>query len=216
MADIDMIPRSYREGLRVRRILAAYGAALGVLVLTGGGASAALRWRLAVETPRLEQARANSLQTGALLTQLAAAQARKESFAEGIDALAAMRGAGEVDALARLLDGALSDKVWFEQLRFMRTQEMLKEPAPSPLPPDMVQVRAPGTATPQAWRVGSHFQVEGRALDNAAMTAFLAALAGNPALSNMRFLDSSTQAPESGGAVAFNAAGSLVKRKETP
>ena len=58
MADIDMIPRSYREGLRVRRTLLAYGAALGLLLVAGGGASAVLRWRLAVETPQLEAARA--------------------------------------------------------------------------------------------------------------------------------------------------------------
>jgi Tfp pilus assembly protein PilN len=215
MAEIDMIPRSYREGLRARRTLAAYGAALGLLLLAGGGASALLRWRLAVETPQLEQARAGSVRTSALRTQLASAQTRKDTLAEGVGALAALRGAGEVDALAALLDGALSDKVWFEQLRFARSQELLQT-APPVLPPGTVQVRMPGSGTVQAWRVGSQVEIDGRALDNAAMTAFLAALAANPALGDVRFLNSSTQAPEDGGAVAFKAAGSLVARKETP
>ena len=216
MADIDMIPRSYREGLRVRRTLAAYGAALGILVVAGGGASALLRWRLAVETPRLEQARTASLQAAALRTQLASAQMRRDTLAEGVDALAILRGAGEVDALAKLLDGALNDKVWFEQLRFARTQELLQAVPPSPLPPGTVQVRTPQSGEVQAWRLGAHIDIDGRALDNAAMTAFLAALAANPALSKVRFLNSSTQAQEEGAVVAFGAAGSLVKQKETP
>ena len=216
MADIDMIPRSYREGLRVRRTLAAYGAALGLLLVTGGGASAGLRWRLAVETPRLEETRAGSVRTGALLTQLTGAQTRKDTLAEGVGALGALRGAGEVDALARLLNGALSDKVWFEQLRFGRTQELLQAAPPSPLPAGTVQVRTPGSGAVQAWRLGSQVEIDGRALDNAAMTAFLAALAANPALADVRFLNSSTQGTDEGGAVAFKAAASLVKRKETP
>jgi Tfp pilus assembly protein PilN len=215
MADIDMIPRSYREGLRVRRTLAAYGAALGLLLVAGGGASALLRWRLAVETPQLEQARAGSVRGAALLAQLAGAQTRKDSLLEGVGALEALRGAGEVDGLARLLEKTLNDKLWFEQLRFARSQELLQAP-PSPLPPGAVQMRTPGSGAVQAWRLGSHVEIDGRALDNAAMTAFLAALAADPALGNVRFLNSSTQAADEGGAVAFKAAASLVKHKETP
>ena len=215
MAEIDMIPRSYREGLRVRRMLAAYGAALGVLLVAGGGASALLRWRLAVETPQLEQARAGSVRSAALLAQLSGTQARKDTLLEGAGALGGLRGSGEVEALARLLETALTDKVWFEQLRFARSRELLAAP-PSPLPPGTVQVRTPGSGAVQAWRLGSHVEIDGRALDNAAMTAFLAALAADPALRDVRFLNSSTQAADEGGAVTFKAAASLVKQKETP
>ncbi len=100
MADIDMIPRSYREGLRVRRTLTIYGAALAVLLVAGAGASAFLRWRLGVETPRLDASRSASSQAGAMRIQLTAALARKELLAENVAALATLRGAGEVAALA--------------------------------------------------------------------------------------------------------------------
>ena len=216
MADIDMIPRSYRERLRVRRTLYVYGAVLGLLLVAGGAASAVLRWRLAVETPQLDAARAGALRTDTLRTHLASAQTRKDTLAEGVDALAALRGAGEVEALATLLNGVLNDKVWFKKLRFARTQELLQGTAPSPLPAGTVQVRTPGSGAVQAWRLGSHIEIEGRALDNPAMTAFLGALAAHPALGKVHFLNSSTATPEEGGAVAFSATGSLVKRKETP
>ena len=81
MADIDMIPRSYRDAQRVRRTLAAYGAALAVLVVAGGGASMLLRWRVAVETPQLERMRSDSALAGALRTQLIGAQQRKDALA---------------------------------------------------------------------------------------------------------------------------------------
>ena len=144
----------------------------------------------------------------------ASAQARRDTLAENVNALATLRGAGEVAALARLLDGALNDRVWFEQLRFTRSQELLQAAPPSPLPPGTVQLRVPESGAVQAWRLNTQVDIDGRALDNAAMTSFLAALAANPALSKVRFLNSSTQAPEEGGAVAFGAAGSLVKQTE--
>jgi Tfp pilus assembly protein PilN len=216
LADIDMIPRSYREGLRARRTLKVYGAALALLLVAGGSASALLRWRLALETPRLEQGRAASLQIGAMRTQLTSAQARKDLLAENVGALDSLRGAGEVAALAAVLDGALNDKVWFERLRFTRTQELLQVAPPSPLPPGTVQARAAQTGAVQAWRLGSQIEIAGQAEGNGAMTAFLSALAADPQLANVRFLNSSTAALEDGGAVSFNAAATLVKRGATP
>jgi hypothetical protein len=216
MADIDMIPRSYREGLRVRRTLTIYGAALAVLLVAGAGAGAFLRWRLGVETPRLESGRSASTQAGAMRIQLTAALARKELLAENVAALATLRGAGEVAALAGVLDGALNAKVWFEQLRFARTQELLQVPPPAPLPADVVQARAAQAGAAQAWRLGSHIQIAGQAQDNAAMTAFLAKLAADPGVTNVRFLNSSTAAADDGGAVNFSVAAALVKRGEQP
>jgi len=214
MADIDMIPRSWREGLRVRRTLAIYGAALGLLLLGGAGASVLLHWRLAVETPRLEQERAASGQAAAMRAQLVTAQARKDALAGSVDALAGLRGAGEVAALAGALDGALNDRLWFESLRLARKHEALAA-LPSPLPPGTVQGAAQNGA-PQAWRLNTSIEIAGGALDNAAMSAFLAALAADPALSEVRFLNSSTATAEDGGAIGFNAAASLVKKTEGP
>lgn len=216
MADIDMIPRSYREGLRVRRTLTIYGAALAVLLVAGAGAGAFLRWRLGVETPRLDSSRSASTQAGAMRIQLTAALARKELLAENVAALATLRGAGEVAALAGVLDGALNDKVWFGQLRFARTQELLQAAPPAPLPADVVQARTAQAGAAQAWRLGSHIQIAGQAQDNAAMTAFLAKLAADPGVTNVRFLNSSTAAADDGGAVNFSVAAALVKRGEQP
>jgi Tfp pilus assembly protein PilN len=217
MADIDMIPRSYREGVRARRTLQAYGAGLALLLLAGGGACAYLHWRLATETPRLELDRSASTQAGAMRLQLTSAQARKDLLAENAAALGSLRGTGDVAALAAILDESLNAKVWFEHLRFTRSQELLQAPPPAPLPAGVVQARAPAGAqagTLQAWRLGSQVQISGQALDNGAMTAFLSKLAAAPGLTDVRFLNSSTSADDEGGLVVFNATAALVKHEE--
>jgi Tfp pilus assembly protein PilN len=215
MADIDMIPRSYREALRVRRTLAAYGIALAALVVAGAGASALLRWRVAVETPRLTQLRADAVQAGAIRTQLAGVQRRKDALVGDVEALAALRGAGEAAQLAQVFDATLDDKVWIERLRFSRTRERLHEPLPSPLPPGAVMLAsAPAAGAPtaaQAWQLASHVEIAGQALDPAAMTRFLSALAAQPALARVRLLNSGAAPAEQGGTVAFGAAWSFAQ-----
>ncbi len=220
MADIDMIPRSYRDALRLRRTAMAYGAALALLLLAGGGASALLRWRVAVETPRLEQLRAGSVQAEAMRAQLDAAQQRRDAYAQDVAALAAARGAGEVDAFARILDTALNDQVWVDGLRFSRSEEQLPPPAQTPLPAGTVQVQAAQTpgAPPvvQVWRLASQVHISAQARDHAAMTSFLTALAAHPGLSDVRFMNSAAVAAEDGGTISFGATASLVKHGGTP
>jgi len=213
VADIDMIPRSYREGVRARRTLQAYGAGLALLLLAGGGASAYLHWRLATETPRLERDRSASTQAGAMRLRLTAAQARKDVLAENAAALGSLRGTGDAAALATILDESLNARVWLEQVRFTRSQELLPAVPPAPLPAGVVQARAQAGAL-QAWRLGSQVQISGQALDNGAMTAFLSKLAADPRLTDVHFLNSSTTATDEGGVVVFNASAALIKREE--
>jgi Tfp pilus assembly protein PilN len=212
MADIDMIPRSYREAVRARRLLAAYGTGLALLLAAGCGASALLRWRLAVATPQLERLRAATAQAEAMRAQVVAAQQRKDALAQDVQALAALRGVGSVAVLSGALDAALNDKVWFDQLQFARTQELLRDPLPQGALQVRVAARGGAPAAVQAWRLASHVEIAGQALDNAAMTTFLAAMSASPVLDNVRFLNSSSQAAGDQPVVAFSVAGSLRLR----
>ena len=213
MADIDMIPRSYRDGMRVQRALRGYGLALAAMLVTGALAAGLLHWRLAVATPQLEQLRARTAQAETLRTRLAASAARQAALEQDALALAALRGAGAVQRMAQALDVALNDKVWFDTLRFTRTEELLRAPLPAPLPAGTLVTRAstlPNAAPgPQTWRVARRVEIEGQALDHAALTGFLAALSANPALGDVRFLKSGAAAADGAELVAFSATGAV-------
>ena len=216
MADIDMIPRSYRDGVRVRRLLRTYALALGGVLLAGGLAAALLQWRLAVETPRLEALRSRTAQAEALRARLAAAIGRHDTLEQDARALAALRGSGAVARLALTLDTALNDQVWFETLRFERSAELLRAPLPSPLPAGTLVTRAstlPNAAPgPQTWRLARHVDIEGQALDHAALTRFLSALSASPALADVRFLKSGASAGEGPERIAFSVNASLGEK----
>lgn len=220
MADIDMIPRSYRDGLRVQRALRAYGMAVCALVLIGGAGAGLLHWRLAVATPQLDALRTRTAQAEALRVRLAAAITQKDALEQDAQALAALRGSGAIAALALALDTALNDKVWFDTLRLSRSEELLHAPLPVPLPAGALVTRAStqpnAPAGPQTWRLARHIDITGQALDHAALSTFLSALSATPVLRDVRFLRSSAaRGPDAGpGAgtelVAFSVAADVA------
>jgi Tfp pilus assembly protein PilN len=224
MADIDMIPRSYHDSVRARRALRSYGMALSALLLAGALAAGLLHWRLAVQTPQLEQLRSRTAEAEALRTRFAASAARQGALEQDAAALVALRGAGGIARMAEALDMALNDKVWFDSLRFTRTEELLRAPLPSPLPAGTLVTRAatPSAAQPnaapgpQTWRLARHVDVQGQALDHAALATFLATLSANPVLGDVRFLKSTATAGEGPEFVAFSVTASLGAAPAAP
>lgn len=215
MADIDMIPRSYRDGVRVQRALRGYGLALGALLLAGVATAGLLHWRLAVAAPQLEALRARTAEAESLRTRLATSAAHKSALDQDAEALAALRGVGSIARLADTLDTTLNDKVWFDALRFARTEELLRAPLPSGMLTTRASTRPGALPGPQTWRVARHIEVEGQALDHAALTAFLGALSANPALADVRFVKSTAAPGEGPELVAFSVTGT-VPAKATP
>jgi Tfp pilus assembly protein PilN len=207
MADMDMIPRSYRDALRVRRTLLAYGGALALALGAGLAGTAWLHWRLSIEERTLDQLRAANTNADAVRTQVDSAQQRKTALVQASEALAALRGAGTVARLSGALDTALNDHTTFSQLQFLRTQELLKAPLPDPLPEGTVQ--AQGAAGVEYWHIANRIEINGLAADNAALTQFLGALGKDPTLSGVRFLNSAAASGEGKAGLAFSVAGLL-------
>lgn len=203
MADIDMIPRSYREGRRVARVLRRFGVALLALVLVAALGAAVLQWRLAHGAPRLLQLRQAVQLAGADSGRLAALQARHDTLARSVMALARLRGAGQVEQLALALERALGSDVWLTAVRYGRSELLLPAPAApaaSALVGDIV-VQA-GTQE-QHWRVQRRIDIAGAADGYPALTAFMRAFAAQRGISEVHLVDSSS-APDSAGVIGFN------------
>jgi hypothetical protein len=71
-------------------------------------------------------------------------------------------------------------------------------------------------AGPQTWRLARHVDVQGQALDHAALATFLAMLSANPVLGDVRFLKSTATAGEGPEFVAFSVTASLGAAPAAP
>lgn len=213
MADIDMIPRSYREQVRVRRTLRLAGIALAAVVVLGAAGSSALRWRAAAIGHK-----ADALQTAAArlqadsardAAQLASYNRRQQDAA----VLHALRREGELGALAQGIDTALGEHVWLTSVALERDAQAVTGKGNAAPAAGTEELATAGTAAP-AWHLASTLQLSGQADSYAAVTAFLATLGRQPGIADLRLVSSAAAAE--GQAIDFHATGTLTRGKPAP
>lgn len=210
MADIDMIPRSYHQAVRLKRTLKAFGLALGALLLLGLFAGVGLRWRIGSETPVLAHLRSAAERDEAARKQLEVSRMRKAALEQSLSALAALRGAGEVERITGTIDRALIQGVWFKELRFSRDEQLIAAGQVQPLKTgDLVVLPVQTAGKPAAtetptWGLSKNIEISGEAIDHAALTDFMRSLSGQPAIADVRFLNSSVRSTEGGQVIDFS------------
>ena len=219
MADIDMIPREYRDGVRVRRTLRLAAIALALVVAAGTLAGVGLRWRTAALERSATALEAAAAQAQADSARGAEQQAERSRQEQAHAVLRTLRRQGELAALARGLDASLGDAVWLTGLRIERDVQGAAAGANTPaaaLPEGTETFSAPGAtaaAPVQTWHLRSAIELHGQAASYEAVTAFLAALGRQPGIAGLQLVSSSIA---EGGAIDFHATGALVHQGKTP
>jgi Tfp pilus assembly protein PilN len=199
MADIDMIPRSYRDGVRARRTLRRTALALAIVVLAGAAGGAGLRWRNAAmerEAAQLRAAAAQAQSAQARDAMLREADARNRQQAA---LLRALRRQGEVAALAQAIDDALPPQAWLTGIALRRDVQQ-------------AGIAAAGAPAPVAGATDAVLELAGGAPDHETVTAFLARLGGAPGVAAVRLQSSG---PGEGGDIVFQALATL-HREDKP
>ena len=210
MPEIDMIPRSYHDAMRLQRTLAAYATAAALLLVFALLLGAGLRWRIASQGLQVSALRSSIEQSEQARRQLALAQSRQISLTQQLAALTALRGAGEIGRMTNAIDAALGQHVWFTTLDYARDAQVIgagqKMPVQSGyllvLPPD-----APGQSAASAnrsWRLSNNIEIKGSATDHAALTDFLQALSAQSAIADVHFVNSGSPAANLQQQVDFN------------
>ncbi len=207
MADIDMIPRGYRDAQRLRAALRRFAVMLAAVLLAGAAAAGLLRWRAAHDAPLLAQMRAAAAAAGSDATRLARLQARQAVLEQSVTALAALRGTGAVGRFAVAVDGALGTGVALTAMRYTRSEQIIPAgAAPAQAGDVSMPATAGAAAAPASWRVTRRLDLAGSASDFPALTQFLRAFSAQPGIAEARLIDSVAPGGDS-AAIGFNLTG---------
>jgi len=192
MADIDMIPRRYRDGVRLRRTLRRTGAALAVIVLVAAGASGALRWQGAVMERKTMALQLVASTARADLARQASEHAERERQLQQAGLLQALRREGELAAFAAAIDSALPATAWLTAVTLRRDLQL--SPAGTALPPpgSPASTIATGAADGGTLVMVSSVELAGQALNYDGITGFLSNLGRVPGMQGVQLLSSGT------------------------
>jgi len=197
MADIDMIPRSYRDGVRLRRTLRRTGTALAAIVLVAAGANGALRWHSAAIERKITALQLAASTAQADLARQASEHAERERRLQQQDLLRGLRREGELAAFAAAIDSALPATAWLTAVNLRRDLQLAPAGAALPAPGGPASIIATGAADGGALVMVSSVELAGQALNYDGITGFLSNLGRVPGMQGVQLLSSGTnpQAP---------------------
>jgi len=192
MADIDMIPRSYRDGVRLRHALRRTGAALAVVLLCAATGHAALRWSTAGIERKSAALRAAASAAQSDMARAAGAYEAQLRQQRQAALLSALRREHELAVLAQALEGALPARAWLTAVTLRRAVAAAATADPGAAP------QLPDTAVELAGQAAGYEEV----------TDFLARLARMPGVQRVALQSSGANATD--GAIDFQAALTLA------
>lgn len=187
MADIDLIPASYRRERRIgawlKRALILYA-----LMLVGiGSAKAFLLHHLdarRLEIAQLEAQRSQSFQEEALREQLEGEKAMLQTRLAALDRL---RGGISTGVIFQAIDRSLNDEIRFSRWEFLRAAESMLAPAAR-----RAHLTAPQRAAEDQDLDGhtqTHTAIQAHAKDHAALARFVSRLEGQRAIQDIKILN---------------------------
>ncbi len=207
MTDIDLIPTSYRQTLRLRHYLKIFLIGYGLLLLSTGGAKAVLMTTLNAESQaigNLNQSKATLLNRKKELERLRGESAR---LAKRLQMLEKLRGGPPVKDVFLAIDHALNGQVWFLDWQFLRAGEYV------PVKPQSVNTgyfivipSEKSDGEPRAWQMATHMKIRGLAVDHSVLASFVSRLNREAVIGEVKIISTRVQHASSQGGVDFELA----------
>lgn len=207
MADIDMIPRAYREAVRAERSVRGYGTALALLLVAGCAACALLHWRVGRNEIQLAQLRIDSARAAVGGAQLDAARSSHAMLTQAAASLATLRGANDAVRIADAIDAAIADGVWFDQISFTRDAQLLSQPGTGQAGELVLPALPGGAGAGETWQLVRRLEITGSAADYKGLTSMLGRLSAQKPLVQVRLVRSGAAAAAATGGEAQQPAG---------
>jgi hypothetical protein len=195
MAGIDLIPRQYALERRAWRRCRRFAAALLALVCFVAAARGALWIGNEREHQQLSDLRRNEQLSAEGLTKVRELEQRKMAAQKELKALDDLRGRDRVRMLVEALDRAYVEGIWFEEIRSFRTDDRPaangtagSTPAGGPATKPQAAAAQASVPVPDRQRV----ELSGHAVEHSRVAEFMSRLSMQPAVFDVRLLDTSS------------------------
>jgi Fimbrial assembly protein (PilN) len=205
MHELDLIPASYKERLKIKRWCELCGVVFAsVLLIVFGLRFAIINKTMAVNTKiqALQKDKQFNIEQqqkyNALVTE-------ETKLKKDLEVLNGLRGGPSAKQILLTLDRVMQDDVWFTQWLFSRDGEI------TPVQPATVQTgyfiiipqEANGSPNQQAWKLNTHMEITGQALTHSSLSGFIRNLINQPEIDDVKVINTSLRSYTSSQVVDF-------------
>jgi hypothetical protein len=191
--ELDLIPASYRERLKIKLWCQLFLAVLVLLVALLVIAKFSIAGQTKVykaQISRLQKDKSFNLQQQQTYNDLLALEI---SLQKNLEILDGLRGGPVVRQILLVIDRILDGSVWFTQWSFIRAGELME------VKPQTVQKgyfiiipqETSGNSKQQAWKLNTHMEIKGQARDFSSLSYFVGKLLKQPEIDDVKVINTS-------------------------
>jgi Fimbrial assembly protein (PilN) len=206
MHELDLIPASYKERLKIKRWCRQFGLAFASVLVILFSLKFAIVNKTAVLTSKIEvlqKDKQTSIEHQQNYNELVTKEVklRKE-----LEILNGLRGGPSAKQILLAVDRVMQDDVWFTQWSYNRAGEITQ------VQPATVQTgyfiiipqEANGSPNQQAWKLNTHMEINGQALNHSSLSGFIRNLIKQPEIEDVKVINTSLHSYISSQVVEFN------------
>lgn len=205
MHELDLIPASYRERLKIKRWCHQFVLVLaGLLIVMFSlkfaiiNKTTALNSRITV----LQKDKQASIEQQQKYNELVSQEVKLKSQLEVLNGL---RGGPSAQQILLAVDRVMQSDIWFAQWSFIRAGE-ITQVQPSTVQSGYFIILPPETSTSpnqQSWKLDTHMEISGQALDHSSLYGFISNLIKQPEIDDVKVVNTSLRSYTSSQVVEF-------------
>lgn len=189
MSEIDLVPSSYRQFLRIRRWIRNFGFIYGVLIAAIVASKVLLSFGIDAEASAIERLKADKRLVLNKKTKSDQLQEDRSTLEKRLAVLNTLRGGPPVRDVFLSIDRAMHEDVWFLDWKFMRAGEFVEGKSKSVNTGYFIVVPEDGSGSKErAWRVQTHMEIKAQALDHSSLADFVRRLSEQRVFDDVKVL----------------------------
>ena len=206
MHELDLIPASYKERLKIKRWCRQFGSVfVGALVVMFGLKIAVINKTMALNSKIevLQKDKQTSIEQQQKYNDLVTKEVK---LRKDLEILNGLRGGPSAKQILLAVDRVMQDDIWFTQWSYNRAGEI------TPVQPATVQTgyfiiipqEASSSPNQQAWKLNTHMEINGQALNHSSLSSFIRNLIKQPEIEDVKVINTSLRSDISSQVVEFN------------
>ncbi len=189
MHELDLIPDSYRQRLRVQKWLNIFIVSFITIIFIIAGLHVTVNSKLADLQSKVQLLQKDKQLNLQQQQQFKLLQEQEKSLTARLKMINSLRGGPPVKQIFLAIDRVITPKIWFTKWQFFRANTVV------PVNPEAVQtgyfIVIPDELNPgpqQAWKMESHMEISGQALSYSILANFVKNLVQQPEIADVKLI----------------------------
>lgn len=205
MHELDLIPASYRERLKIKRWCHQFVLVLaGLLIVVFSLKFAILNKTTALNSKIevLQKDKQASIVQQQKYNELVAQEVKLNNQLEVLNGL---RGGPSARQILLAVDRVMQSDIWFTQWSFIRAGEITQVQPATVQTGYIILLPQDANASPnqQSWKLDTHMEISGQALDHSSLSSFISNLIRQPEINDVKVINTSLRSYTSSQVVEF-------------